>query len=40
MERELIERSGQEIKKNNDNVWSVTPEEQCGHIIDKEERKR
>ena len=26
-ERESMERCGQEIKENNDNVWSVTPEE-------------
>ena len=26
-ERQSIERCGQEIKENNDNVWSVTPEE-------------
>ena len=26
-ERQSMERCGQEIKENNDNVWSVTPEE-------------
>ena len=26
-DRESTERCGQEIKENNDNVWSVTPEE-------------
>ena len=37
-ERESMERCGQEIKENNDNVWSVKPEELCGQIVHKEER--
>ena len=40
VERECIERYGQEIKENNDNVWSVIPEERCGQIVHKEERGR
>ena len=40
MEREKIERYGQEIKESNDNVWSVTAEERCGQIVHKEERGR
>ena len=27
---------GQEIKENNDNVWSVTPEERCRQIVHEE----
>ena len=38
VKREWIKRCGQEIKENNDNVWSVTPEERCGQIVHKEER--
>ena len=40
MEREWIESCGLEIKKNNDNVWSVTPEERCWQILRKKERGR
>ena len=29
VERECIESCGQEIKVNNDNVWSNTTEERC-----------
>ena len=36
--KEWNERCWQEIKENNDNVWSVTPEEQCRQIWHKEER--
>ena len=39
-EKESIKRCRQEIKKNNDNVWSVTPEERRGQIVRKEERGR
>ena len=28
------------IKENNDNVWRVTPKEQCGQIVHKVERWR
>ena len=35
---ELNERGGQEIKENNDIVWSVTPEERCGQTVRKDER--
>ena len=38
VERDWIERCGQEIRENNDNVWSVTPEERCGQIVHREER--
>ena len=37
VEIEWIERCEKEIKKKNDNVWSVTSEEQCGQIVHKEE---
>ena len=30
---ESIEKRGQEIKENNDNVWSITSEERCGQIV-------
>ena len=38
MERERIERCGQEVKENNAKVWSVTPEERYGQIVHKEKR--
>ena len=39
-ENRINERYGQKIKENNDNVWSVTSEEQCGQILHKEEGGR
>ena len=35
VKREWIEACPQEIKENNDNVLSITPEQQCGQIISK-----
>ena len=28
-----LKKCGQEIKENNDNVWSITSEERCGQIV-------
>ena len=39
-ERESIERCGQEMKEENDNLWSVTPEERYRQILNKEEREK
>ena len=38
VKREWTERCGKENKENNDNVWSITPEERCGQIARNEER--
>ena len=35
-----MESCGQEIKENNDNVWSDTPDERCGQNVRIEERGR
>ena len=40
VERDLTENCKQKMKENNDNLWSVTPEEQCRQILNKEEREK
>ena len=35
-----MESCGQEIKENDDNVWSDTPDERCGQNVRIEERGR
>ena len=40
VDRGLIEICRPEIKGKNGNIWNVTPKEQCGPVIHKEEKGR